>query len=404
MNRLLLWVLCLAVSLSLLLSHISFAGPPSVRFDAPFTAAACDVTPPEFAAANPEERLVEVVVPVSSLIQHGREEDLIQYLIQFDSPQQTCRVVDYLPRTTLSTDVVGEVGIDRREEHSQSVGINLTGRFQQTVQGTASGNLNNSDSSSVRYSLLPPLELLAASGTTHRGCGVFFKLRPSPRTSLEGSKEFVLVLRVPRNWRGDYLRLRCDAVGYDRGLTRHFDQHSQFGLAELTIALYAEGDELARACAEHLATSDRQLRVVAHENSGAIREARYPSFLHHWASEIELYEPDLPDNWFQQVISTSPTDDHQRFASKLPDVVDRAIADYATAKRSVHAMSRGGSVESLEPGVLSQDSLSRGLASSVRGKRSLSAPPLTGRGVSGIMREWFQVERAERTPPARSPF
>lgn len=362
MNRPVLWVPCAAVSLLLLLSHILLAGPPSVRFDAPFTAVACDVTPPEFAAANPEERLVEVVVPVSSLIQHGREEDLIQYLIQFDSPQQSCRVVDYLPRTTLSTDVVGEVGIDRREEHSQSVGINLSGQFQQTVQGTANGNLSNSDSSSVHYSLLPPLELLAASGTTHRGCGVFFKLRPSPRTSLEGSKEFVLVLRVPRNWRGDYLRLRCDAVGYDRGVTRHFDQHSQFGLAELTVALYAEGDELARACAEHLATADRQLRVVAHENSGAIREARYPSFLHHWASEIELYEPGLPDNWFQQVISTSPTDDHQRFASKLPDAVDRAIADYATAKQAVYAMSRGGRVESLESSVPSQDNLSRRLS------------------------------------------
>jgi len=189
--------------------------------------------------------------------------------------------------------------------------------------------------------MLPPLELLAASGTTHRGCGVFFKLRPSPRTSLEGSKEFVLVLRVPKAWRGDYLRLRCDAVGYARGVTRHFDHHSQFGRAELTIALYAEGDELARACAERLATADRQLRNVAHENNEAIRDARYPTFIHHWAAEIELYEPGLPDNWFQQVIGTPPTDDHQRFASKLPDAVDRAIADYAAAKRSVHAMSTG---------------------------------------------------------------
>ena len=48
------------------------AEPPRVQFDMPFAVACRDVTPPEFAAANPGHKLVEAELAISSLLAGGR--------------------------------------------------------------------------------------------------------------------------------------------------------------------------------------------------------------------------------------------------------------------------------------------------------------------------------------------
>ncbi|HPM83158.1 MAG TPA: hypothetical protein PLF81_20795, partial [Candidatus Anammoximicrobium sp.] len=87
-----------------------------VSFDVMPTVGCRDVTTAEFAEANPDERLIEAHVEVSSLIRQGNEGDLLQYFYRFDSPRRTMRIVDYTPKTTLASDVAGNVTIEKKKE------------------------------------------------------------------------------------------------------------------------------------------------------------------------------------------------------------------------------------------------------------------------------------------------
>ena len=125
--------------------------------------------------------------------------------------------VDYLPKTQLSSDVVGKVAVDAKKGGSANIGGSLSARYDGIGAGSLNAGANKSSESHVRYELLPPLELLAASGTILRGYGAYFKLRPSKQTSLEGAKEFVCVLRVPAAWQAGTVTIRCEAFGTAKG-------------------------------------------------------------------------------------------------------------------------------------------------------------------------------------------
>ena len=105
----------------------SFAGPPAVQFDVRSVVECRDVTTAEFAATNPDERLVEARFQVSTLIQHGNADDLIQYLYRIESRQGTAQVVDYQPKTTLATDIIGNLGIENKREDAKSLGVTVSG-------------------------------------------------------------------------------------------------------------------------------------------------------------------------------------------------------------------------------------------------------------------------------------
>jgi hypothetical protein len=130
----------------------------------------------------------------------------------------------------------------------------------------------------VKYDLLPPLETVAASGTLLRGSGVFFKLKGSPRRPLEGASEFALVLRVPRDWRADYVRVQCQATAIERGLVSSLDQTITAGERKFLVALYLEGDEGARQTADEFARRDAALRTAAKQDQPPPKVAAKPGF------------------------------------------------------------------------------------------------------------------------------
>lgn len=333
------YLLPVALMFLALVSTAAVAGSPSVEFDTDPTVAVCDVTTPEFAAYNPGEKLVEVHIQVSSLIRHGNDEDLIQFLYYFESPELTARVVDYQPQTTLATDVVGSLGIEESDEHSRQLGLNAATNQPGIASGNVSGSAGSRNSQRVQYALLPPLELLAASGTINRGSGVYFKLKPSRRTSLEGASDFVLVLRVPREWQADVLRVRCEAVGHERGAPWEGARERMFGANEFTVALFTEGDEVGRAAAEHFVWSERVLRDTARAHDGEIVDRAYSWFGHRWATELELSEPRIPRYWLEELLHLPADANHDRYAHRLPEAVNAAVAQYADAKRLIYNMS-----------------------------------------------------------------
>lgn len=231
---------------------------PRVYFDMPLAIACRDVTPPDFAASNPGQKLIEARFELSSLLTAGHERDLVQYLIRIESPERRLVVADYLPKTLHESLHAGSISIQDTDENSASLGINLSGQYEFLTGAGVNAGLGQKNTSCVKYDLLPPLETVAASGTLQRGNAVFFKLKSSPRNLLEGAREYGIVFRVPENWRADYVRVRCEAEGIARAFVSTLDERVSAGQRDFIVPLYLEGDEAARQSAE--AFAQRQSR------------------------------------------------------------------------------------------------------------------------------------------------
>ena len=316
----------------------ALADAPRVHFDVAPTVGCRDVTPPSFSQINPDERLVEARFQISALMRAGDEKDLVEFLYVIESPQRTMMVEDYLPKTTLSTDVVGSVGVDRRDEFTRSTGVQLEGDFSDYLKGDLSRAKTKTNGERVQYERLPELELLSASGTMNRSAAAYFKLKPSPRTSLEGAKEFVLILRVPASWRGDYVRLQCDALGRERGVVRHLDETKHVGRGEFHVALYAEGDIQAKQAAQAVVDSERAFRAIVAANHKAISNKRYSNPVHKLGSFFSVVEPKLPDAWFQNILRNPAENELARYARHLPDNVRQSAEQYQNAKNKLHKL------------------------------------------------------------------
>jgi hypothetical protein len=324
-----------------MLAVVSFTAPlkllaaDKVFFDLPRTTPCRDVTTAEFFLSNPNERLVEARFQISSLIRSGGEDDLVQFFYRFDCRTPGAEVVGYLPQTTLTSDVAGNVGVQRINEDSKTLGLAVTGAFDHIVSGTGTGNLNSKNTTNIQYDLLPPLEMVAASGTLNRGTGVYFKLKPNSQSSLEGGKEFIVVLRVPHDWRGDMMEVRCQASGYRNTSAPPFEERGSIGGQRFLVALYMEGDEQAKQISQHFATCEQQLRNLAVANRRAIQKQAYPSTAHRFGRIIAVVEPKIPADWLDRVIFAPASADLEEYLDRLPDEVLAAAEQFVTAKREL---------------------------------------------------------------------
>jgi hypothetical protein len=245
--------------LRFLLSLISTTAPlttlaqaPRVHFDMPYAVACRDVTPEEYAAEHPGQKLVEAKLEISALLVAGHEKDLRQFYIQVESPGRSLAIVDYLPKTAREASA-SSVTQQESTERTAALGINLSGKYELFTLPGPSAGVGERKTSSVKTELLPPLETVAASGTLARGSALFFKIKATPRNLLEGTREYALVFSVPASWRADYLQVRCQAEGLKRGVVSPLDEVVKCGQRDFLVALYQLGDDEARAIAHNFA-------------------------------------------------------------------------------------------------------------------------------------------------------
>ena len=308
-----------------------------VRFDLGTTVACRDLTDEAFSAIHPGERLFEAKIEISSMLTSGGEDDLVEYLFRMSSPQHSLRIVDYSPRTTLASDYQGGITIEEHEEDTKGAGLAVTGVVE-PIKITGHGDAGTKKTLIKKYELVAPMDSVAASGTIEQGFGVYFKLRQSRHSNLEGSKQFQLVFRTTESWRGDLLDVRCEAFGTDRGIVRQFDEQVRCGLQEFPVALYRMGDSKAKSIAEQYARSSQKLRVIAAASHREIKRRSYPSFFHELGGLLDLTDPKIPSSWLQQIL-TQRTSGHS-FENRLPARVRSAASDYLTAKRELGMLKR----------------------------------------------------------------
>lgn len=321
---------------NMLLAASLIAGSPRVQFDVHPLVSCQDITSEEFTREHPADRLIEADLQVSSLIKSGKEDDLIEFFYRIQSPRGSVQIVDYTPKTSMTSDYAGNIAIERKKEKVRSLGGSASGGYHYLAKGTLSGELGAKNGSTIRYELVPEMQQLAASGTMHRGTAVYFKLKPSRQTSLEGCKQFKLIMRVPRSWRADLLHVYCRARGYNRGVIRPLDEKMVSGSNVFPVALYLAGDQQARAVATNVAVAETRLRRVAGAKHKEIEKRAYPSVAYKVGAFFSAVDPKIPQDWVHQVILSPSANRIGDYENCLPTDVRKVAQAYVAAKARIY--------------------------------------------------------------------
>jgi hypothetical protein len=309
-------------------------GLPAVRFDVPYSVACLDVTPPEFGQLHPGSKLIEARFPVSAMIRGGNANQLTHFLYHFHHVARKMEIIDYLPKTTLASDYEGGISVERVQENSKNLGVNVGGNFQGMVDGKGTAGVGQKTINTTRFSRVPPKHQLAASGTMDRGCGAFFKLEKSAHSSFEGAKEFVLIFRVPENWRADIMTATFQAAGQTKAVISSFNESRTCGFARFQIALHLAGDAEAKQIADDLSQREHTLRTTANTYNESIRERSQGSATHQLKMLFDMADPKIPSNWLDGILY-QPTSRAAANRRLLPPPVRTAAEDYLTVRKQV---------------------------------------------------------------------
>ena len=323
---------CFAMLVLATASQAATAAGPRIDFDVPEAVACREVAREEAVDETPTDKFIEARFQISSLLRSGREADLSHYLYRIEDVRRTMQVVDYLPKTQLSSQIVGKVSVDAKQGGSSNIGGSLSARYDGIATGSLNAGASKSSESRVRYELLPPKELLAASGTILRGHGVYFKLRPSKQTSLEGAKEFVCVLRVPASWQAGTVTIHCEAFGTAKGGT------SVCGRAEFRVALYLPGDEKAKAAAVELVRAKGAYERALAAHKIHVKDGAYVGTAKGFRTIEQLSRPLLPDSLVRRYTQLRVPVDADDLEKRLPVDVHAAVKRLASARWRVKAI------------------------------------------------------------------
>jgi hypothetical protein len=233
------------------------AADPELSFDFARTLACRDVTPAEFAELYPGERIVEATLRLSVYLESGDISEVKALRIEISDCDSRLRVHDFSPRTRLESEYAGDIEVKKTTESSHTLGASLGGEVPcigggLTAQITPSinGGLGGKEVVTESTKRVAPKQTVCVSGTMNEEHGVFFTLRPSPTSSLEGVHELTIQFVAPARWRGDAVRVSCVASG--EGKVLWMKQQKNWAQKSVAVALYLDGDAEARRAAQRL--------------------------------------------------------------------------------------------------------------------------------------------------------
>ena len=249
-------VLFVAFSLGAAKPQAAGAAEPVLSFDYGRTIECRDVTSADFAERYPDDRVVQCTVKLSVYLVSGDMSEVEAIRVELADSDQRLRVHDFSPQTTLESDFSGDIEWSKTTEKSHSINASLGGEIpclggvKAQVTPTIGGGMGGKEVVKESQKRVAPRQAVIASGTMNEEHGVFFTLRPSPTTSLEGVHELSVQFVVPAYWRGDAVRVACQATGKQKMLW--MTQQKVWAQKSSAVALYLEGDAKARSAALRL--------------------------------------------------------------------------------------------------------------------------------------------------------
>ncbi len=248
------WLSCLLA----VTGSVARADSPSIAFDFGRTAECRDVTSADSVAVFPHEKIVELRLRVSVHLLEGNVADVEEVRIEIGDCDARMRVHAFEPSTRLESRHTGDIRRSTTTEHTGSLAASLGGELPVPlgemvahVTPTIGGGISDREVVTETEHRIAPQHVVVASGTIGQEHGVFFKLRSSPLSSLEGVHELTVRFVVPEQWRGDSVRVCCRATGQEKFLW--IKQQSTWGHVCAPVALYLSGDLKARQAAERYA-------------------------------------------------------------------------------------------------------------------------------------------------------
>jgi hypothetical protein len=331
-------VLCVAVAFTGpgLAATSAAADEDCVRFDTLATVVACDVTPAEMAFEIPDQRLVQIVIPVSTRIGCPTNLPVMQMQIEVMAVGSTSVIIDYAPRTSMYSGIDGPITVESRKETSTNLGFDAGTSLSDAVRLTAKAGTGHTNGYSEHYQRIPEQQLLLASGTLERGRGVYFKFNQSPQTTLEGGHEISVTLRVPLTWRGGMFRVDCRAVAARENL---FGKQAGLpaGSASFLVATWLKGDLGAQAVVNQYSELESRFRNFAaswqqNQNKNASRDP---------ISQLFGGKPSpLPENWTEQFMLYDSRSIATGIRPHLSRDLQRAADQYLASRSNVLQLGR----------------------------------------------------------------
>jgi hypothetical protein len=214
-------ILTCAVTLCTALTAPSAAVADShVEFDIVRAVECRDVTPHERIAQYPAQRLIEVALPVSVRFHEIGREDVDEIHIEVSGASAGLRVLDFAPMTQLASEITREIETTTTNKKTRMFegtlggslpipGAEAAAHISPSITAGASG----CESAVEKINRLPPKHVVVVSGTLYEGRGVFFKLKRTSQTSLEGVHEMAVTFVAPRTWPAIALQVKCSALG-----------------------------------------------------------------------------------------------------------------------------------------------------------------------------------------------
>lgn len=244
----------LSLTLLALGNTAAIAASPRVAFDFGRIAECVDVTPADKVELYAGEKIVELKLRVAVHLLAGDIKDVQEVRIEIGDSDNRMRVHSFAPSTQLASHLSQDIEWSKTTEDTNTLGASLGGELPTPVGGliahvtpTISGGKTNHEKITEKQVRVAPKFAVVASGTISQEHGVFFKLRSSPQTSLEGTHELIVRFIVPENWRGDSIRVCCQATGTEKVLW--MSQQTTWAHTCSGVALYLAGDARARQAA-----------------------------------------------------------------------------------------------------------------------------------------------------------
>ncbi len=317
--------------------HVGFAiaNDSVVRFDAPAMIAVRPVTSerPDEAELS-SEKIIELLVPVTSEIGMRDRGNVSSFRYDIVWNQQSYPLVNYAPKTQTVSDIEGVIEVEKNEDEAKGIGGSLNGRFPEMVNGSIKADLSSRTGSTVKYHELPQQDVLVASGTINRGCGVFFRFHPSKQTTLEGGRDLVIAFRVPKTWSGGVLKLKCSVTGKRRIIGSWSDSFEESCM--FVIPIYLEGDDQARDAARDFVDSETRLRINWDQLQN--RGTDGASYLNRLGRGEDLQS--LPPHWAHRLIQSGKDEYLEKYRPKLPPDLADVADQFVLARKGMYKLSR----------------------------------------------------------------
>ena len=307
----------------------------AVKFDVPAILAVA-VEPVVVAVdGGVSDQLMRVVIPVSTELQPKSKQSIDTFRFDVFWNQTAYSVLDYLPRTRTFSEIQGEIATETTQESRSSLGLSLTADFQSLISGDSTAELGSTDSVKKKFKRLPDQSILVASGTSHRGTGVFFRFHRSSQTVIEGGRELMVQFQVPHDWRAGVLRVNCFA----KGTTSVFGSWENLFETSRTfvVPIYRLGDSEAKAAALKLVNAEQRLRRAWRSYEAARTKSKplpFSTFLVSTGSS----DAKLPSQWAHLLIQTGNDEYLTRYRSQLPRALRASADNFVAARQALRGM------------------------------------------------------------------